>query len=84
MRASRPTAAPDHTAPGEAVVALVALARRLGAPSALREVGLQEDDLALAADLLVETAPHSPVPLDRDVVAGLLRRAWQGAPEVAA
>ena len=70
------------SSPGGAVSALVALSRRLGAPATLREVGLREDDLEHAADLVLEKLPaDGPVPLGRAAVAALLDGAWRGAPQ---
>ncbi|MEA2295655.1 MAG: maleylacetate reductase [Solirubrobacteraceae bacterium] len=62
-------------APGTpAADALHALARRLGAPTALRDIGLPEDDLAAAARLVVEQVPdRSPADIE-----ALLSAAWRG------
>lgn len=67
-----------------AVAALVALAERLGAPAALRDLGLREDRLEEAADLVTAAVPaDNPRPTTRDDVAALLRAAWAGRPVTA-
>lgn len=58
--------------------ALDRLARRIGAPGSLRELGLAEADLDRAADLAVESPYWNPRPLDRDAVRSLLAAAWAG------
>jgi maleylacetate reductase len=59
---------------GPAAEALAVLARRLGAPTALREIGLPEDELAAATRLVAEHAPdRSP-----DDIEALLSAAWRG------
>jgi alcohol dehydrogenase class IV len=62
--------APD----GTAASALAALARRLGVPTALREIGLPEDELARATQLVAEYVPDWP---HADIEA-LLTAAWRG------
>jgi alcohol dehydrogenase class IV len=62
--------APD----GTAASALAALARRLGVPTALREIGLPEDELARATQLVSEYVPDWP---QADLEA-LLSAAWRG------
>jgi maleylacetate reductase len=53
-------------------------ARSLGAPRALRDLGLREGDLDRAADLAVTDPYWNPRPLDRDAIRALLGRAWAG------
>ena len=54
---------------------------RLGVPPGLRDLGLPESALDEATDLVLAKVPaDNPRPLDRDDVAGLLRRAWAGRP----
>lgn len=55
-------------------------AKRLGAPRALSELGMRQEDLDRAADLALANAYWNPRPLDRDAIRGLLQRAFQGAP----
>jgi maleylacetate reductase len=53
--------------------------RQLDAPTALRDIGLDEGDLDEATDLVLEAVPAgNPRPADRDDIARLLRAAWQG------
>lgn len=67
----------------DAVRALTALGDRLGAPKALRDIGLRESDLDEAAELSVAAIPTSnPRPATAGDVRGLLTAAWAGtAPE---
>ncbi|GJG94308.1 maleylacetate reductase [Cupriavidus pauculus] len=54
-------------------------ARSLGAPVALRDLGLKEDQLDLAADLAAKNPYWNPRPVERDAIRALLERAWQGS-----
>ena len=61
---------------------LRALAERIGAPLALRELGLAEDDLDRAATVATEQPYWNPRPVQRDAIRALLKAAWEGrAPE---
>jgi alcohol dehydrogenase class IV len=60
--------------------ALTELAASLGAPLALRELGMPEAGLEKAADIAVQNAYANPRPLDRGELLALLRRAWAGEP----
>jgi maleylacetate reductase len=60
--------------------ALHRLARRIGAPRSLRELGLAEGDIDRAAALTVEAPYWNPRPVERDAVRALLAAAWEGAP----
>jgi maleylacetate reductase len=62
--------APD----GTAASALATLARRLGVPTALREIGLPEDELARATRLVAEYVPDWP----QAEIEALLSAAWRG------
>jgi maleylacetate reductase len=64
--------------------ALHRLARRIGAPLSLRELGLAEDDIDRAAALAVEAPYWNPRPVERDAVRALLSAAWEGAPPAVA
>jgi maleylacetate reductase len=64
----------------DADTALQSLARRLGAPTSLREIGMPEDGLDRAADLAAAAPYPNPRPLDRPALRALLQRAWEGAP----
>ena len=63
----------------DAVGGLAALYDVLDAPRSLRGLGLPERDLPEATDLVLAQVPASnPRPVDRESLAGLLRRAWAG------
>ncbi|MGP4019372.1 maleylacetate reductase and hydroxyquinol 1,2-dioxygenase domain-containing protein [Saccharopolyspora sp. 5N708] len=65
----------------DAVAALNQLYTRLGAPTALKDLGLAEANLDEATDLVLPAVPPSnPRPVTRDDVRALLRIAWSGAP----
>lgn len=59
---------------------LQALARRLGAPTALADLGLPEAALDDAAAIAAETPYWNPRPVDRAAIRDLLGRAWRGDP----
>jgi alcohol dehydrogenase class IV len=59
---------------GTAASALAALARSLGVPTALRDIGLREEELAAATRLVAERVPDRP---QADIEA-LLSAAWRG------
>ncbi len=66
----------------EAGPALQDFARRLGAPTALRALGMPESGIDLAAGLAVQSPYWNPRPVERDAVRVLLARAWAGEPPV--
>ena len=73
--------APLRAAVGEDVGAgLAALTRDLGAPTALRDLGMPEDGIDRAAHLAMQSAYANPRPLERGAVRALIARAWEGAP----
>lgn len=53
-------------------------AHQLGAPTALRDLGLLEADLDRAADLAVQNPYWNPRPVERAPLRALLQRAWAG------
>ena len=61
---------------GELAAGVFDLARRSGAPTGLRELGLSRDDLDGLAATVAEQAVGNPVPLDERAARDLLRRAW--------
>jgi maleylacetate reductase len=67
--------------PGHAVAALVQLARVVGAPAGLREIGLSEhqvpEAIRLVCDALPAAGPRAVIP---DDIAAVLSAAWYGAP----
>ena len=61
--------------------ALQALAARLGLPRGLREIGLHEEQLAEAAQLIEPVVPaDNPVSVGAAALRALLRHAWAGDP----
>ena len=61
--------------------ALQVLAARLGLPRGLREIGLREEQLAEAAQLIEPVVPaDNPVPASAAALQALLRHAWAGDP----
>lgn len=64
---------------GDAANGLRALAEQLGAPLALRDLGLAETDLDRAADLATMTPYPNPRPVERTAIRALLADAWAGA-----
>lgn len=54
-------------------------AKALGAPLALKDLGLKESQLDTAADLAVKNPYWNPRPVERQAVRELLQRAWEGA-----
>ena len=57
-----------------------AFARKIGAPTALRDLGLEESALDHAADQAIRDPYWNPRPVTRDGVRALLQSAWTGAP----
>lgn len=53
-------------------------AASLGAPLALKDLGLKEADLDRAADLAVKSPYWNPRPVEREAIRALLQRAWEG------
>jgi maleylacetate reductase len=54
------------------------LAKALGAPIALRDIGMPESGLDRAAELATTNAYWSPRPLERGAIRQLLQQAWEG------
>lgn len=59
-------------------LAIQALARTMGAPLALRELGLAETDLDGAVDRALANPYWNPRPLEREALRAALYRAWAG------
>ncbi|MCE5973139.1 maleylacetate reductase [Sinirhodobacter sp. WL0062] len=78
-------AAADALAPAAALfggaigAGLYDFASSIGAPKALRDLGLLETDLDRAADIAVKNPYWNPRPVERDGIRALLQRAWEGA-----
>jgi maleylacetate reductase len=53
-------------------------AKNLGAPMALKDLGLKEEQLDAAADLAVKNPYWNPRPVERNAIRELLQRAWNG------
>lgn len=63
----------------DALDGLLSLGERLGAPRALRDLGLAEDDLRGAAEAVAAVVPPgNPVDVTADDLERLLRHAWAG------
>jgi maleylacetate reductase len=60
--------------------ALQSLAGRLGAPRSLAELGLRQEDIEPAADLVAAGPYANPRPASFDDVRSLLQAAYRGAP----
>lgn len=58
---------------------LYELARANGAPVALKEIGMREEQLDEAADIACNNAYWNPRPLERDEIRALLQRAFDGS-----
>lgn len=71
-RAARALGVPD------AAVGLYDLAESLGAPMALRDLGMPETDLDRAVDLALKSPYYNPRPLERGALRSLLQDAWAG------
>lgn len=78
-RIARALGRADGGDPLSAARALHALATRLGAPTALRDIGMPADGLDRAADLAVQTPYPNPRALERAPLRALLQRAFDGA-----
>ena len=78
-------AVPDVLAPVAAALGsrsaargLYDFAKRLGAPTSLKSLGLKEEDLARAAEIAAQNAYWNPRPVDKAALLGLLQAAWAG------
>jgi alcohol dehydrogenase class IV len=54
------------------------LAGRLGAPRALRDLGMPENGIDRAADLAAQSPYPNPRPIERAAIRDLIGRAWAG------
>lgn len=57
-------------------------ANTVGAPMALKDLGLKESNLDRAADLATSKPYPNPRPVERDAIRTLLQAAWAGDPAV--
>jgi alcohol dehydrogenase class IV len=62
----------------DAAVGLYELARTVGAPTALRDIGVAHDDLDRAVVMLMESPPPNPEPVTAKRLRALLENAFQG------
>lgn len=63
----------------EAAAGLYDLARRIGAPTALKDIGMKEENLDEAITLILEEAPtENPRPVDKAGIRELLEDAYSG------
>jgi alcohol dehydrogenase class IV len=62
----------------DAATGLYDLARSIGAPLALKDIGMPEAGLAHAAQLATENPYYNPQPIELEPILELLRRAWRG------
>lgn len=60
--------------------ALHAFAERLGAPLALRDIGLKKEDLEKAAEIATSKPYWNPQKVTKEDIAALLEAAWRGDP----
>lgn len=73
-------AGPDDDAAAAATDALAALRQAVGAPRALRDLGLPLDAIPEVAERVVAAAPATnPRPVTGPAIETLLRAAWEGA-----
>jgi alcohol dehydrogenase class IV len=64
----------------DAVLGLRELALRIGAPKALRDIGMPEQGIDRAAELALSNPYWNPRPLQRNSIRQLIADAWAGAP----
>lgn len=62
----------------DAATALFGLAGEIGVRRSLRDIGMREEDIDIAADLAVTHPYWNPRPVERDAIRGLIARAWAG------
>jgi alcohol dehydrogenase class IV len=62
----------------DAAQGLYDLAKTIGAPLALKDVGMPADGLDRAAELAVTNPYWNPRPLEREAIRALLQAAWEG------
>lgn len=61
-----------------AALGMYELAHRLGAPTALKDIGLRESDLDRCADIASQNAYWNPRPVERHAIRALLDDAYNG------
>lgn len=78
LAAQRIARALDLPHPGQAATGLYDLARSLGTPLSLRELGLQERDLDRVCELALTQQYPNPRPLEQAALRQLLQMAYEG------
>jgi alcohol dehydrogenase class IV len=63
---------------GDALKGLDLLLGRLNAPRALKDLGMEERDIDIAADIAMSNEYPNPRNLEREPIRELIRRAWSG------
>jgi maleylacetate reductase len=63
----------------DAALGLHEMAKRLGAPTSLREIGMPADALDQATDLALANPYWNPRPIERSAIRDLLERAYAGS-----
>jgi maleylacetate reductase len=64
----------------DAVSGLLALTRAIGAPTALKDLGMPEDGIERALQLATTNPYYNPAPIEVEPLRRLLRNAWAGRP----
>ena len=62
----------------DAAQGIFELAKTVGAPIALKDIGIQESDLERAATIATESPVNNPEPVSTERVLALLQNAWHG------
>ncbi|WP_394780849.1 maleylacetate reductase [Undibacterium sp.] len=64
---------------GNAAQGMFDLAQSLGAPTALRDIGMPESELERCSDIAVQNAYANPRPVEKEAILALLKNAYHGA-----
>jgi maleylacetate reductase len=62
----------------DAAQGLYALAKRIGAPTALKAIGMAQEDIPRAAEIAVRKPYYNPCPVSREGIQALLQEAFEG------
>jgi maleylacetate reductase len=62
----------------DAAAGLYDLAASLGAPTTLKDIGMQRDDIPRAAELVAEASGHNPRPAGAAEIQTILEAAYEG------
>ncbi|REG49134.1 maleylacetate reductase [Paraburkholderia sp. BL6669N2] len=62
----------------DAAVGLYQLAKKNGAPTALKDIGMRAEDVEKAADIAIANSYWNPRPVEREAIFALLRDAYEG------